>query len=111
MSSVGKYTPPDPAADPWLTVAEFAEATRVRPVTVRSWIAKGQLKATRSGRRKWLIRRSELDRMLNEELACPRRFGPALVRAFVALENGRGRTHDEAQQAYARAGHPQVAGG
>ena len=45
------------------------------------------------------------------EVACPRRFGPALVRAFVALENGRGRTHDEAQQAYARAGHPQVAGG
>ncbi len=38
-------------------------------------------------------------------LACPRRFGPALVRAFVALENGRGRTLDEAQQAYAAADH------
>jgi excisionase family DNA binding protein len=67
MSSPGTDIPPDPAADPWLTVAEFAQATRVRPVTVRSWIAKGQLKATRSGRRKWLIRRSELDRMLYEE--------------------------------------------
>jgi excisionase family DNA binding protein len=67
MSSLGNDIPPDPAADPWLTVAEFAEATRVRPVTVRSWIAKGQLKATRSGKRKWLIRRSELDRILNEE--------------------------------------------
>jgi excisionase family DNA binding protein len=67
MSSPGNDIHSDPAADPWLTVAEFAEATRVRPVTVRSWIAKGQLKATRSGKRKWLIRRSELDRMLYEE--------------------------------------------
>jgi len=58
---------PDPEADPWLTVAEFAEAIRVRPVTVRSWIAKGQLKATRAGKRKWLIRYSELQRMLYGE--------------------------------------------
>ncbi len=56
-------------ADPWLTVAEFAEAMRVRPVTVRSWIAKGQLKATRAGQRKWLIRRSELSRMLEADVS------------------------------------------
>jgi excisionase family DNA binding protein len=67
MDPLGNDIHPDPDADPWLTVAEFADATRVRPVTVRSWIAKGQLKATRSGKRKWLIRRSELDRMLYEE--------------------------------------------
>jgi excisionase family DNA binding protein len=54
-------------ADSWLTVAEFAEAIRVRPVTVRSWITKGQLKATRAGQRKWLVRSSELDRMLYGE--------------------------------------------
>lgn len=61
-------TPGDERAqDHWLTVAEFADALRVRPVTVRSWIAKGQLKATRAGQRKWLIRRSELSRMLDEE--------------------------------------------
>jgi excisionase family DNA binding protein len=47
-----------------MTVAEFAEAMRVRPVTVRSWIAKGQLRATRAGQRKWLVRQSELTRML-----------------------------------------------
>ena len=47
-----------------MTIAEFAEEMRVRPVTVRSWIAKGQLKATRAGQRKWLVRRSELARML-----------------------------------------------
>jgi excisionase family DNA binding protein len=57
----------DPEDDPWLTVAEFAEAMRVRPVTVRSWITKGELKATRSGRRKWLVRSSEIDRMLYGE--------------------------------------------
>jgi excisionase family DNA binding protein len=50
--------------DRWMTVAEFAEAMRMRPVTVRSWITKGQLKATRAGQRKWLVRRSELTRML-----------------------------------------------
>ena len=55
---------PDQADDPWLTIAEFAAEMRVRPVTVRSWIAKGQLRATRAGQRKWLVRRSELTRML-----------------------------------------------
>lgn len=49
-----------------MTVAEFAEAIRVRPVTVRSWITKGQLTATRAGQRKWLVRRSELARMLGQ---------------------------------------------
>lgn len=59
-------TDPDPPDDPWLTVAEFAQEMRVRPVTVRSWIAKGQLRATRAGQRKWLVRRSELARMLGQ---------------------------------------------
>jgi len=49
-----------------MTVAEFAAEMRARPVTVRSWIAKGQLKATRAGQRKWLVRRSELARMLEQ---------------------------------------------
>lgn len=49
-----------------MTVAEFADAMRVRPVTVRSWITKGQLTATRAGQRKWLVRRSELARMLGQ---------------------------------------------
>jgi excisionase family DNA binding protein len=55
---------PDRVDDPWMTIAEFAAEMRVRPVTVRSWIAKGQLRATRAGQRKWLVRRSELTRML-----------------------------------------------
>ena len=57
---------PDARDDPWMTIAEFADEMRVRPVTVRSWIAKGQLTATRAGQRKWLVRRSELERMLQQ---------------------------------------------
>lgn len=52
------------AADPWLTLAEIADELRVNPATVRQWVTKGQLKASRAGVRKWIVRRSELDRML-----------------------------------------------
>ena len=52
------------AADPWLTLAEIAEELRVNPATVRQWVTKGQLKASRAGVRKWIVRRSELERML-----------------------------------------------
>jgi excisionase family DNA binding protein len=51
-------------ADPWLTLAEIAAELRVNPATVRLWISRGQLDATRPGRRKLLVRRSEVDRML-----------------------------------------------
>ena len=52
------------AADPWLTLAEIADELRVNPATVRQWVTKGQLKASRAGVRKWIVRRSELERML-----------------------------------------------
>ena len=51
-------------ADPWLTLAEIADELRVNPATVRQWVTKGQLKASRAGVRKWIVRRSELERML-----------------------------------------------
>jgi len=54
----------DVEGDPWLTVAEIAEQLRVNPATVRLWVSKGTLPATRAGQRKLLIRRSDLDRML-----------------------------------------------
>ena len=56
----------NPAADddPWLTLAEIADELRMSPATIRSWISKGTLRAMRAGQRKWLVRRSELDRML-----------------------------------------------
>lgn len=49
---------------PWLTLAEIADELRVNPATVRQWVTKGQLKASRAGVRKWIVRRSELDQML-----------------------------------------------
>lgn len=55
---------PEEVADPWLTVAEIAEELRVNPATVRLWVSKGALPAKRAGQRKLLIRRSDLDRML-----------------------------------------------
>jgi len=55
---------PDPAADPWLTLAEIAEELRVNPATVRLWISRGKLKAKRAGQRKLLVQRSELNQML-----------------------------------------------
>jgi excisionase family DNA binding protein len=57
---------PDPSEDAWLTLAEIAEELRVSPATVRNWIARGTLEATRAGQRKLLVQRSELDRMLEE---------------------------------------------
>ena len=59
--------------DPWLTVAEVAAELRLNPATIRLWISKGTLPARRAGRRKLLIRRSDLDRML----AATRRENPA----------------------------------
>jgi excisionase family DNA binding protein len=56
-----------PPEDPWLTLAEIAEVLRLSPATIRSWISKGTLRAMRAGQRKWLVRRSELDRMLRGE--------------------------------------------
>ena len=53
--------------DPWLTLAEIADELRVSPATVRLWVSQGRLDATRAGARKWLVRRSELDRMLGVE--------------------------------------------
>jgi excisionase family DNA binding protein len=64
------------AADPWLTVAEIAEELRVNPATVRLWITKEILPAKRAGRRKLLIRRSDLEEMLHSAQEQPG-TGPA----------------------------------
>ena len=53
--------------DVWLTLAEIAEELRLSPVTVRSWVSKGKLRAKRAGQRKWLVRRSDLQEMLDGE--------------------------------------------
>lgn len=61
------HRPTPPAEDPWLTLTEIATELRVNPSTVRSWVSQGRLSASRAGRRKWLVRRSELERMLGSE--------------------------------------------
>jgi excisionase family DNA binding protein len=53
--------------DAWLTVAEIADELRVNPATVRLWISKDLLPAKRAGRRKLLIRRSDLEQMLRAQ--------------------------------------------
>ncbi|MDE3130716.1 MAG: helix-turn-helix domain-containing protein, partial [Acidobacteriota bacterium] len=57
--------------DPWLTLGEIAQELRVNPATVRLWVSKGQLEATRAGMRKWIVRRSEIDRMLAASRSAP----------------------------------------
>lgn len=57
----------DPARieDSFLTVAEVAEMLKLNQQTVRNWIDQGSLPALRVGRRV-RIRRSDLDRLLEE---------------------------------------------
>jgi excisionase family DNA binding protein len=53
--------------DPWLTPIEIAKEIRVNAATIRLWISKGLLPATRAGQRKLLVRRSEVMRLLAEQ--------------------------------------------
>jgi excisionase family DNA binding protein len=75
------------AADPWLTLAEIAEELRVNPATVRQWVTKGQLNASRAGVRKWIVRRSELDRMLAATSAADNAPAPLPEDASVSAED------------------------
>jgi len=52
--------------DPWLTPAEIATEIRVNAATIRLWISKGMLPATRVGQRKLFVRRSDVVRLLAE---------------------------------------------
>ena len=54
---------PPPADQEWLTVDEAAAVARVSPKTIRQAIP-ADLPACRPGRRRFLIRRRELDRWL-----------------------------------------------
>ncbi len=91
------------ATDPWLTLAEIAEELRVNPATVRQWVSKGQLKASRAGVRKWIVRRSELERMLAATNVAPETVAvkPDAGRA-AGDEHRRGRDQAEASAADAQ---------
>jgi excisionase family DNA binding protein len=44
----------------YLTPAQVAIELHVTVVTVRRWIANGELRASKAGPRKWMVRRSDL---------------------------------------------------
>jgi excisionase family DNA binding protein len=48
------------AVEQYLTPAQVAHELHVTVVTVRRWIANGELQASKAGPRKWMIRRSDL---------------------------------------------------
>ncbi len=48
------------ADEQYLTPAQVAEELQVTVVTVRRWIANRELRATKAGPRRWMIRRSDL---------------------------------------------------
>jgi len=53
------------ADEQYLTPAQVADELHVTVVTVRRWIANGELRASKAGPRRWTIRRSDLDGFLS----------------------------------------------
>lgn len=54
------------ADEQYLTPAQVADELQVTVVTVRRWIANGELRASKAGPRRWTIRRSDLDGFLSD---------------------------------------------
>lgn len=52
----------------FLLLSEAAETARVSLSTIRHWVATGQLKSSRPGRRR-LIRRTDFDAFLTQDIA------------------------------------------
>ncbi|MGH2913544.1 MAG: helix-turn-helix domain-containing protein [Solirubrobacteraceae bacterium] len=50
--------------DEYLTPAQVAEELQVTDVTVRRWIAGGELRARKAGPRRWMIRRSDIEQFM-----------------------------------------------
>jgi excisionase family DNA binding protein len=53
------------ADEQYLTPAQVAAELHVTVVTVRRWIANGELRASKAGPRKWMVRRSDLAEFLS----------------------------------------------
>jgi excisionase family DNA binding protein len=68
-------TSPGDIEDVFLTVADVAELLKLNQQTVRNWIDQGSLPALRVGRRV-RIRRSDLERMLEQGYTRAGRGGP-----------------------------------
>lgn len=53
------------ADEQYLTPAQVADELHVTVVTVRRWITNGDMRASKAGPRKWMIRRSDLNAFLS----------------------------------------------
>jgi excisionase family DNA binding protein len=49
----------------YLTPAQIAHELQVTVVTVRRWITSGELRASKAGPRRWMVRRSDLEAFLS----------------------------------------------
>ena len=67
-----------PAPSELLTVAEAAALAKVKPATIRTWIAEGKLAASRVGRRH-RIRRADLDALADDQPPRPERRRRAIT--------------------------------
>ena len=72
------------ADDEYLTPAQVADELQVTTVTVRRWIASGELRAAKAGPRKWRIRRADLARMLSPAAAIAPAEDPSFSKHLVA---------------------------
>jgi excisionase family DNA binding protein len=52
------------SVESFLTPAQIADELHVTVVTVRRWITTGELRASKAGPRRWMVRRSDLDEFL-----------------------------------------------
>jgi excisionase family DNA binding protein len=77
-----------------LTVSEVAARLKLNPQTVRRWIRRGTLPATKIGRKEWRIRADDLEQRLGEpgDIAATR--AAAVDRILALRERLRGRTFD-----------------
>lgn len=84
--------------EPFLTVDEFAAATKMKSETIRTWIRQGKLKAVKPGGKTWLIPRSELERLEEKDLA--KSFGNGFQRLHARLQSEGGTSpSDDAKKA------------
>lgn len=63
--------------DELLTLPQIAQILQLNPSTVRLWVTEKRLPAQKAGGRKWLVRRGDLERMLEEQPSIGRPRGAA----------------------------------
>ena len=77
-----------------LTVDEVAARLRLNPQTVRRWIRRGTLPATKIGRKEWRIKADDLEQRLGEPADAAAARTAAVDRLLAFRERLRGRTFD-----------------